>query len=256
MAPHHLRAAADPSLTPSIFSADSTPADSIRHLSYLVLAVTGGIFVLVAGALAYVVIRFRQRPNDDGKEPAQVYGSNPVEMAWTTVPVLIVVVLVLATTRVISEIQNAPGPEAAVDVVVTGHQWWWELSYPKLGIVTANELHVPMSAPSKRMPTYIELRSADVVHSFWVPRLARKTDVIPNRQNEMWVEPLRTGLFVGQCAEYCGTQHAKMLLRVYVHTRRISRAGSRTRRRAPPLIRRSRQASWSSSGPRASTATP
>lgn len=211
-------AGADGAQTPSIFSPDSTPADSIRHLSHLVLAVTGAIFLVVAGALAYVIVRFRQRPNDDGKEPAQVYGSNPVEVAWTTVPMLIVVVLVLATARVISQIQNAPRPESAVEVVVTGHQWWWELSYPKLGVVTANELHVPVSSPLLRKPTFIELRSADVVHSFWVPRLAGKTDVVPNRHNRMWIEPLRTGLFVGQCAEYCGTQHAKMLLRVYVHT--------------------------------------
>lgn len=218
LVPHSLHAAAAASLTPSIFSPESTPAEAIKHLSFLVLSVTGAIFAVVAGALAYVVIRFRQRANDDGKEPAQLYGSNPVEIAWTTVPVLIVVVLVLGTARVISQIENAPRPESAVDVVVIGHQWWWELSYPKLGIVTANELHVPVSSPLARRPTYIDLRSADVVHSFWVPQMAGKTDVIPNRPNKMWIEPSRTGLFVGQCAEFCGTQHAKMLLRVYVHT--------------------------------------
>jgi cytochrome c oxidase subunit 2 len=211
-------AATDPALVPSIFQPESAPAESIKNLSWLVLGITGGIFAVVVGLLAYVIIRFRRRSSDDDQEPPQIYGSNPVEVAWTTVPLLIVVVLALAAARVIAEIQNAPQPKSAVEVVVTGHQWWWELNYPQLGIVTANELHVPVSTADKRMPTFLELRSADVAHSFWVPRLAGKTDLIPNKENRMWIEPNRTGLFIGQCAEYCGTQHAKMLLRVYVHT--------------------------------------
>ena len=216
--PKGLHAAADPTLIPSIFSPESVPAHSIHHVSLLVLAISAAIFIVVVGLLAYAVVRFRRRPNDDGREPPQVYGSNPVEVAWTTVPFLIVVVLALATARVIQEVQNAPRPESALDVQVIGHQWWWEIRYPKLGVLTANELHVPVSSPEKRLPTFIELQSADVAHSFWVPRLAGKTDLIPNRVNQMWMEPTRTGLFLGQCAEYCGTQHAKMLLRVYVHT--------------------------------------
>jgi cytochrome c oxidase subunit II len=208
----------DPSLVPNIFIPESTPAHSINHVSLFALAITGGIFAVVFSLIAYAAIRFRRRPDDDGTEPPQVYGSNPVETAWTTVPLLIVVVLVLSTARVIHEVQDAPMPPSAVDVQVIGHQWWWEIRYPNLGIVTANELHVPVSDPQKRMPTSIELRSADVVHSFWVPRLAGKTDLIPNRVNNMWIEPMRTGLFLGQCAKYCGTEHAKMLLRVYVHT--------------------------------------
>jgi cytochrome c oxidase subunit 2 len=211
-------AAPEPSLIPSIFSPESTPARSIHHLSLLVLAISAAIFLVVVGLMAYAAIRFRRRAEDDGKEPPQVYGSNPVEVAWTTVPFLIVVVLALATARVIQEVQNAPQPESALDVQVIGHQWWWEIRYPKLGILTANELHVPVSSDARRAPTFIELRSADVAHSFWVPRLAGKTDLIPNRVNQMWMEPTRTGLFLGQCAEYCGTEHAKMLLRVYVHT--------------------------------------
>lgn len=211
-------AATDPSLVPSIFTPESTPAHAINELSHLVLAVTGAIFVVVFALIAYAAIRYRRRPDDDGTEPPQVYGSNPVEVAWTTVPVVIVMVLALATARVVHEVQDAPRPESALDVQVIGHQWWWEIRYPKLGIVTANELHVPVSSPDRRTPTFIELRSADVVHSFWVPRLAGKTDLIPNRVNQMWMEPTRTGLFLGQCAEYCGTEHAKMLLRVHVHT--------------------------------------
>jgi cytochrome c oxidase subunit 2 len=209
----------DPALVPSIFAPESTPAHSISQLAGFVLVITGTIFVVVTGLLLYAVVRFRRRGNDDGTEPAQVYGSGPVEAAWTTVPFLIVLVLTLATARVVHEVQDARKPVAALDVQVIGHQWWWEIRYPKLGIVTANELHVPVSQGGERLPTFLDLRSADVVHSFWVPRLAGKTDLIPNKINSMWIEPERTGLFLGQCAKYCGTQHAKMLLRVYVDTR-------------------------------------
>ena len=205
----------DPSLVPSVFAPESAPAHSISHLAGFVLAITAGIFVVVATLLAYAVVRFRRRAQDDGTEPAQIYGSGPVEVAWTTVPFLIVVVLTLSTARVIHEVQDARQPVAALEVQVIGHQWWWEFRYPKLGIVTANELHVPVSQVGDRRPTFLDLRSADVVHSFWVPRLAGKTDLIPNKINSMWIEPERTGLFLGQCAKYCGTQHAKMLLRVY-----------------------------------------
>jgi len=208
----------DPTLVPSIFTPESAPAHAISHLAGFVLVVTGAIFVVVAGLLLYAVVRFRRRAYDDGTEPPQVYGSGPVETAWTTVPFLIVIVLTLATARVIQEVQDARKPVAALDVQVIGHQWWWEIRYPKLGIVTANELHVPVSQAGTRLPTFLDLRSADVVHSFWVPRLAGKTDLIPNKVNSMWIEPERTGLFVGQCAKYCGTQHAKMLLRVYADT--------------------------------------
>ena len=218
LAPLSLPAAVtDPSLLPSIFSPESAPAHSIHQLSLLVLAICGAIFAVVFILIAYASIRFRRRAEDDGKEPAQVYGSNPVEAAWTIVPLLIVAVLTLATARVIQEIQNAPRPPSALDVVVIGHQWWWEIRYPKLGILTANELHVPVSGQI-RLPTFLELRSADVTHSFWVPRLAGKTELVPNKINTMWIEPERTGLFLGQCAKYCGTQHSLMLLRVYVHT--------------------------------------
>jgi cytochrome c oxidase subunit 2 len=117
---------------------------------------------------------------------------------------------------VIHAIQDAPKPEGAMEVTAIGHQFWWEFRYPTLGIVTANELHVPVSGPAHPTPTFLKLLSADTDHSFWVPQLAGKTDLIPNRVNETWLDPHETGLFLGQCAQYCGTQHAKMLLRVYV----------------------------------------
>src|SRR6266705_2716341 len=201
---------------PSIFEPHSTPAESIRHLSHFVLGITGLIFLVVFSLLSYVVVKFRRRVADTEREPAQVYGSTQIELAWTIIPILIVVVLFLATARVIHAIQDAPEPAGAVQVTAIGHQYWWEFRYPKLGIVTANELHIPVSDPSHPTPTFLQLLSADTDHSFWVPELAGKTDLIPNHPNRMWMDPQRTGVFLGQCAQYCGTQHAKMLLRVSV----------------------------------------
>lgn len=203
---------------PSIFDPRSTPADSIYHLSKFVLAITGLIFLVVFALLTYAVVKFRSKASDGKREPAQVYGSTQIELAWTVIPILIVVVLFLATARVIHGIEDAPKPASAVEVTVIGHQFWWEFRYPALGVVTANELHIPVSDPSHPTPTFLKLLSADTDHSFWVPQLAGKTDLIPNRVNKMWVDPHRTGLFLGQCAQYCGTQHAKMLLRVSVES--------------------------------------
>jgi cytochrome c oxidase subunit 2 len=206
----------DPSPVPSIFDPRSTPTKSIYDLSHFVLSITGLIFVVVFALLTYVVVKYRKREGDDGREPAQVYGSTQIELAWTVIPILIVVVLFLATARVIHSIQDAPKPETAVDVVVIGHQFWWEFRYPQLGVVTANELHIPVTEAAHPTPAFLTLLSADTDHSFWVPQLAGKTDLIPNRVNHMWMDPNETGIFLGQCAQYCGTQHAKMLLRVYV----------------------------------------
>jgi cytochrome c oxidase subunit 2 len=200
----------------NIFAPASTPAKSIAHLSIFVLVITGIIFVVVFTLLVYSIIKFRGRTVDAGREPAQVYGSTQIELAWTIIPILIVVVLFLATARVIHAIQDAPQPPSAIEVTAIGHQYWWEFRYPKLGVVTANELHIPVSDPANPTPTFLNLFSADTDHSFWVPELAGKTDLIPNHPNRMWMDPRRTGIFLGQCAQYCGVQHAKMLLRISV----------------------------------------
>jgi cytochrome c oxidase subunit II len=210
---------AEPLSPTNIFAPASTPAKSILGLSLFVLAVTGAIFLVVFTLLLYSVVKFRKGKNDDGREPPQVYGSNQVELAWTIIPILIVVALFMATARVIAVVQKASQPRDAIAVTAIGHQFWWEYRYPDLGVVTANELHLPVSDPAHPTPTFINLLSADTDHSFWVPRLGGKTDLIPNHPNTMWVDPQETGLFLGQCAQYCGTQHAKMLLRVYVQSK-------------------------------------
>jgi cytochrome c oxidase subunit 2 len=202
---------------PSIFDPVSPPAYAIRELSWLVLGICAAIFAVVGGIAAYCIARFRRRPGDDDREPPQVYGSQQIEVAWTVVPFIIVVVLFLATARYIYGLEGvAPGPRD-LRVGVVGHQWWWEIRYPELGIVTANELHVPVSDPASPTRTFLTLETVDVIHSFWIPQVAGKMDLIPNRANRLWIEPQRAGTFVGQCAEYCGTQHAGMLLRVVVH---------------------------------------
>jgi cytochrome c oxidase subunit 2 len=221
----------------SIFDPASPPAESIRSLSVLVLAITAFIFVVVEGILFYSLVRFRRRAAAGAAEPPQVYGSKPIEIAWTAAPALVVFVLVLVTARTLWEV-NVPPPQPregdnTLFVTVVGRQWWWEYTYDHyngkpiraLGpdgretdqpVATANELHVPAGAEGVARPVYLTLKSADVCHSFWVPRLAGKTDLIPGRVNSMWFQTDWPGLYVGQCAEYCGTQHANMLLRVVV----------------------------------------
>jgi cytochrome c oxidase subunit 2 len=135
--------------------------------------------------------------------------------------------LVLVTARTLWEV-NLPPPQpsegdGALFVTVTGRQWWWEYSYEtydgrKLGFFTANELHIPASSPRAIRKTHLTLQSADVCHSFWAPRLAGKVDLIPGKINTLSLQASEPGLYVGQCAEYCGTQHANMLIRVVVDT--------------------------------------
>jgi cytochrome c oxidase subunit 2 len=200
----------------SIFAPESTPAKAIVDLSTFVLGITAVIFIVVSTLLVCCIVKFRVTPANIDREPAQVYGSTQIELAWTIIPILIVVVLFAATARVIHAIQDAPQPPTSVEVTVIGHQFWWEYRYPAFGIVTANELHVPVSDLTRPRPTFLKLLSADTDHSFWVPQLSGKTDLIPNRVNALWMDPHRPGVFLGQCAQYCGTQHAKMLQRVSV----------------------------------------
>jgi cytochrome c oxidase subunit 2 len=206
----------NPAQVTNLFQPLSQPAQEIKELSLLVLAICAAIFLIVVGLLVYAIVRFRHRPGDEASEPPQIYGSNQIETAWTVLPILIVFVLILVTSRTIADIQNRKAAPGAVHATIVGHQWWWEIRYPELGIVTANELHVPASDATSRLPAFLKLQSADVAHSFWVPQLAGKTDVIPGRENSMWFEPTQPETYLGNCAEYCGMQHARMLIRVVV----------------------------------------
>ncbi len=225
MGPSLLLAASSQTQDLSIFSPASPPAESIRNLALLIIAITAFIFIVVEGVLIHTIIRFRRRQSSDTVEPPQVYGSKPIEIAWTVAPALIVLIIVLVTTRTLWEVNVTPPIEKSGDnalfVTVVGRQWWWEFTYDHyngkpLGFITANELHIPASSDGTSRPVYLTLKSADVCHSFWVPRLAGKTDLIPGKDNHMWFQTGQTGLFLGQCAEFCGVQHANMLLRVVV----------------------------------------
>ncbi len=204
-----------PFINTNIFEPISTPARDVNSLSLFVLLITGGIFLGMSALLIYALVRYRSRPGET-MEPPQVFGSTQVELAWTIIPVLLITVLFLGTARVIFAVQDAPKPANALDVIVVGHQFWWEFRYPKYGVVTANELHVPLDTKDQPQATFLKLTSADVMHSFWAPRLAGKTDLLPNRVNEMWFDPHIAGVYLGQCAQFCGAEHAKMLLRIYV----------------------------------------
>src|SRR5262247_2620884 len=153
----------------NIFAPASGHAKTLVDIGMFVLAVTGLIFVIVFGLLATAIARFRESDSDPDREPPQVYGSTQIELSWTIIPCLIVLVLFLATARVIHAVQDAPKPPGALDVTAVGHQFWWEFRYPGLGVVTANELHVPVSDPRHPRPTFLKLISADTDHSFWIP---------------------------------------------------------------------------------------
>lgn len=162
------------------------------------------VFVVVEGLLIYSVVRYRRRP-DDGI-PLQIHGNQPIEIVWTIIPAVIVLFLATMTFRTQSIlIQPSQNP---VHVTVVGHQWWWEFKYPDYQVVTANELHIPGNRDVE-----FTLESADVIHSFWIPRLAGKTDVIPGHVNTMSFKAQETTqpiLIRGECAEFCGGTHAQM----------------------------------------------
>src|SRR6266404_2671467 len=180
----------------NMFKPQATPADSVYNVSMLMLAICAAIFLVVGGLIVFTIVRFRRRKVDNSREPVQVYGSNRIEIAWTVIPVLIVIVLSMATARAVVEVQNKRMPADALKVTVIGHQWWWEFRYLELGISTANELHVPLSTKAMPATTLLRLESADVAHSFWVPQLAGKRDVIPGITNTMWIDPRLEGSFL------------------------------------------------------------
>jgi cytochrome c oxidase subunit II len=203
----------------NIFEPVGAPAEMLNRTSVLVLLICLGIFVIVGGLLLYAVVRYRRRTtDDDDTEPPQVYGSTAIELAWTVPPILIVVVLALATARTVGEIDNSKFTGDPLQIRIVGHRFWWELQYPKYNIITANEIHVPVSYLSTPRPIELTLASADVVHGFWVPQLNGKEWLVPDRDNKWWIQPSSLGTYLGNCTVLCGLQHANMLIRVIVES--------------------------------------
>ncbi len=188
----------------SPWGAQSPEARAIADLFTQTLGICGVIFVIVAGLVGYCVVKFRAKQDGTGvqKEPSQIEGHKRLEIAWTIAPLLIVVALFALTARTMAA--TDPPADRAPDVTVIGHQWWWEARYPS-GAVTANEIHIPVGKA-----WLVEVQSADVIHDFWVPALARKIDATPGHPTHVWMQADTAGRYGGTCAEYCGSQHAWM----------------------------------------------
>ena len=166
------------------------------------------VFVLVETLLLVALVRFRHREGRPAPKPA--HGHTALEIAWTLAPAVILVLVAVPTMRTILATAGDAPPDA-VKVEVIGHQWWWEYKYSNLGIVTANEMHVPVGKPVQ-----LSITSADVIHSFWAPALAGKRDATPGHVTRIAFRADSVGEYSGQCAEFCGQSHANMGLRVVV----------------------------------------
>jgi cytochrome c oxidase subunit II len=175
-----------------------------RLIAWIVL----GIGLVVTVVLLAALFRYRARPG--APLPRQVRGHTLLEIAWTIAPGLIILAIAIPSIRVIFRTQG-PAPPGALEVTVVSRQWWWEFRYPSLGVVTANELHLPAGRA-----VLLRLEGVDVIHSFWVPRLGGKRDIFPGNHNTIVLTPDTPGEYWGQCAEFCGTSHANMRLRVFV----------------------------------------
>jgi cytochrome c oxidase subunit 2 len=177
---------------------------AILDLFTLELVLAALVAGAVAAAVVYAMVRFRDRPG--APEPPQIHGNTKLEIGWTAAPALLLLVLFILTVRTMSSVEAEA--TSALHVRVIGHQWWWEYQYLDLGIVTANELQVPVGQPVR-----LELESADVVHNFWLPQFGWKKDNTPNHTTMMNVQVDEAGVYDGACSELCGPQHAWMRIR-------------------------------------------
>ena len=196
------------------FVPQSPQAQDIATIFLITLGVAAIILLIVVAGVLYTSLRFRQKK--PGEEGELNYGVRKLEITWTVIPALILVTLAIYTARTMATSDpNIPtGSDAPTpDIIVTGHQWWWEFQYPKLGITTAGELHLPAGTQM-----LIEVKSADVIHSFWVPQLGRKIDATPGYPTHLYLQADNVGTYQGECSEYCGTQHANMHFLVIAQT--------------------------------------
>jgi cytochrome c oxidase subunit 2 len=193
----------------------STQSDLAKWITSLYMQVTIWdtiIMVIVLVALLLAIFMFSSREGDPG-EPSEHESDLMLELAWTVGPALILVFITVPTIRTIMKTQPTKWPASALTVEVRAHQWWWEFDYPDLKIQTADELHLPADRAVD-----LELYSEDIIHSFWVPALGGKRDVIPGQINHITLVPQVPGEYYGQCAEFCGLSHANMRFRVVVDT--------------------------------------
>jgi cytochrome c oxidase subunit II len=186
----------------------------IYHLFIEVTVWDAIVMVIVLAAFILAVFVFSTRVGDSAQPAASSAHSDVgLEVAWTVGPALILLFISIPTVRTIFRSQPPVPPTGSLEIKVIAHQWWWEFQYSSLHITTANELHIPTGRPIR-----LNLVSADVIHSFWVPVLGAKRDVIPGQQNELTFIADVPGEYYGQCAEFCGDSHANMRLRAFVQT--------------------------------------
>ena len=206
----------------SVFRPVTEFAAELDQLFRTIFWWTLAILILVEVAILYVIFRFRERPGQP--RPRQTHGNTLVEIVWTIIPAVILIFIALPTIRGIFD-SYRPAPEGALIVEAIGHQWWWEFRYPQYELVTANELHLPVDRP-----VHVKLRSADVLHNFWIPRVAGKRYNFPVPAKRPGENPSghelfnvltftiqEPGIYLGQCAEYCGESHAIMRMRTIAH---------------------------------------
>ena len=200
----------------STFDARGPVAQSQLNLFWVIFAAGTVVFILVEGALVYSVIKFRRRRADE--VPPQIEGHSTIEFAWTAGPTALLILVAIPTVFTIFDNQVSPEPHA-LTVEAIGHQWWFEFRYPHPDdptqeVVFANDLYMPVNEVVN-----VNLESVDVIHSFWIPKIAGKVDMVPSNGNTMWIKADRTGMYYAQCAEFCGVQHANMRFKVVVQTR-------------------------------------
>ncbi|MDB6066377.1 MAG: cytochrome c oxidase, subunit [Pedosphaera sp.] len=183
-------------------SAFSRATVDLLNVTFILSAV---IMAVVTGGIIYCILRFKGR--QDQPEPGQYHGNRTLEITWTVIPFLILVCLMVFTVRAMNA--SDPPKNKDPDIVVIGHQFWWEVRYPGSGVVTANEIHIPAG-----QPLLFRLESTDVIHDFWVGQLGRKIDMVPEHPNFAWLQSDQPAEYHGVCAEFCGAQHAWMQIRV------------------------------------------
>ena len=200
--------ACDTTRPQSTFGPEGPVAEQQLGLFWIIFWIAAVVFILVEGALIFLIFRYRRRPGQEGLPP-QIHGNTKIEIIWTIVPALLLIAVAIPTYMTIAEQHEPPEDLPVLNVDVVGHQWWWEFRYPDLGVLTANELHIPLNTA-----VVARLLSGDVIHSFWIPKLAGKVDVVPNQGNSFWFAAPREEVYFGQCAELCGVAHANMRFRV------------------------------------------
>ena len=215
----------------------SSGSEAIQQLFVAFLWVAGVVLVVVTGLVTYFSHRYRAsprryRPGDD-TEPKQIHTHRGLEIGILAIMTAVMGVFFYLTIQTMLSVQAAPAKGQSPDLVITGHQWWWEARYLPSGVVAANEIHIPTG---KKL--LLQLESADVIHDWWVPRLGRKMDMIPGVTNQVWMEAQEPGTYLGACSEFCGAQHAGMRIQVIAHAPEEFAAWEQAQQKTPGKVAR------------------